>query len=366
MGVLYNNASDSITDVTVADITQHSACLSVHSILLQATTPQSVTIAQVDIPNFQRTLGPPDLQVPNPDRLTQNTIQVGSPAFSGPTGGLIANNTIIAGAYGAPTNLSVGLLAYNAINRNPNPPPGFLDAYGYGASSDDTSKATALLICNTFSGWNLNLDNLVQPPCIVTLEPPCAIIGEPYSVQLQATVSHPDAVLTWRLASGRLPPGLTLSADGVVSGTSNRGQDTVATVEVSDPIDGSATADIPFCVEAPPPGTIPPNPPDSTTPPDSPTSPGSPIPPGSPTSPGSPTAPVSPSHPAAPSDPAAPKPPTPAPASEATRAARARRTLPVTGPIQSVQLAGVALVATLAGITLLAIGAPPRRRDRQR
>ncbi|WP_172624504.1 DUF7507 domain-containing protein [Streptomyces griseofuscus] len=119
---------------------------------------------------------------------------------------------------GAGTDLGIALsnstditIDHNAIDRTPTPPPGFADSYGIGVSSDDASRPTATLICNTFSGWNLNPDNVTQPPCITTGSTiPCATVDQPFSTQLRATTENPDAQLTWRLVSGQLPPGLTL------------------------------------------------------------------------------------------------------------------------------------------------------------
>jgi hypothetical protein len=55
-----------------------------------------------------------------------------------------------------------------------------------------------------------------DPVVILTTELPPARSGEPYSFTLQAQA--PGAV-TWRLASGQLPAGITLSPNGVLSGT---------------------------------------------------------------------------------------------------------------------------------------------------
>ena len=51
---------------------------------------------------------------------------------------------------------------------------------------------------------------------ITTTSVPGAALGSSYSVQLQATGDPP---LTWSHASGNLPPGINLSAAGLLSGT---------------------------------------------------------------------------------------------------------------------------------------------------
>jgi len=52
---------------------------------------------------------------------------------------------------------------------------------------------------------------------ITTTSPlPTAAVNSPYSIQIGASTSAP---LTWSVISGNLPPGLTLSATGLLSGT---------------------------------------------------------------------------------------------------------------------------------------------------
>ncbi|PJN29725.1 right-handed parallel beta-helix repeat-containing protein [Kitasatospora sp. CB02891] len=296
VGILYHSASGTMTRVNATDITQHSACLTVHSIMVRADTgPQTVTITDSTTANFQRsgllamgdvtlnasgnTFGPPDLTIPGPGRLAQNSLQIGSPSLPG-TGGTVQHNTIITTAYGAADNTSTGVLvasanhllitqntfggagadigvvvvgsqdvtvSYNHIARTAPDRPGYADTYGYGVSVDDPTQTR--LICNTFDGWNLNLDNITQPPCIITTGIPCATVGQPYQQQLQAYTPDPGAPLTWSLVSGPLPPGLTLSADGVLSGTPTTAGDFPVRIQVSSPDDGAAVSDLTFCVE---------------------------------------------------------------------------------------------------------------------
>jgi hypothetical protein len=56
----------------------------------------------------------------------------------------------------------------------------------------------------------------VAPPVITTTELPGAVIDAPYFRTLTATGMQP---ITWSVSAGELPPGLSLSGDGVISGT---------------------------------------------------------------------------------------------------------------------------------------------------
>lgn len=54
---------------------------------------------------------------------------------------------------------------------------------------------------------------------ISTQSLPAAAAGSPYSVQLQAGSSRVQTTNTWQLISGSLPAGLTMNANGLISGT---------------------------------------------------------------------------------------------------------------------------------------------------
>src|SRR5439155_7368737 len=53
---------------------------------------------------------------------------------------------------------------------------------------------------------------------IKTTSLPTAVAGSPYSARLVAG-DHPTTVVTWKVSMGQLPAGLTLGADGTISGT---------------------------------------------------------------------------------------------------------------------------------------------------
>ncbi|MBO1413032.1 putative Ig domain-containing protein [Streptomyces sp. FH025] len=298
VGVQFTDASGSMSDVRVLDITQHSDCLTVHGILIRsAAVQQTVTMADVTVSDYQRTgllvmgkatvdvggstFGPPDLTVPNPGRLAQNSVQYGSPSLPGPSSGTFADNTVYGTAFGTATNVSTALLvadadpltitrntftgagtdvgiaivssqnvtvSYNAIGRGAPDRPGFQDPFGIGVSVDDASAPTTKLICNTFAGWNENLENITQPPCITTTTIPCAPVDQPYSATLHATTENPSPQLTWSLVTGPMPPGLTLNADGTITGTPTVAGTYTITVQVSDPVDGTSTGQVTLCI----------------------------------------------------------------------------------------------------------------------
>ena len=300
-GVLYNNASGTITNVQVLDITQHTTCQTFHSIQLRADAgPQTVTITGSTVADYQRTgllvqgdvtihasgntFGPPDLNVGNPGGLAQNTVQIGSPALPTPSSGTFTDNTVIGTAFGRPGNTSTGLLianaanltvsrntftgagtdagiaffapnthitiAFNRIERTAPNRPGFDDAFGFGVNVDAGSRPGTTLICNTFAGWNRNLNNITQPPCITSpAELPCLPLHAPAHLRLDAIDAATSPNLAWRLVSGHLPHGLTLHPNGTVTGTPTQTGTTTATIEVSDAQEGTVSATFTFCVK---------------------------------------------------------------------------------------------------------------------
>jgi hypothetical protein len=69
---------------------------------------------------------------------------------------------------------------------------------------------------------------------VVTTSLPKATVGTPYSERLSAT-GGADLHYTWTLTKGSLPPGLTLSRDGVLSGTPTKAGSYTFTISVNDP-----------------------------------------------------------------------------------------------------------------------------------
>jgi uncharacterized repeat protein (TIGR01451 family) len=291
-GVSYANASGSMTNVHILDITRHGTCSIGIGIRIAAEDSQghqTITITGSSVSDFQRggllaagdatvnvshsTFGPPDLHVPNPDAVAQNTVQYGSVApFSG-TGGVFSDNKVIGTAFGGDRAFSAGMLIWDAANltitkntfagagadialsvhvsknikieynhiARPGTRPGFTDAFGLGAAADGASRAETTLVCNTFSGWIHNLDDVTQRPCITTTRLPDGIVGKPYSAALDAFTQNPHHQLTWRVIHGSLPSGLGVESDPAVAGTPTRAGTFTFTVEVHDPVDLEST-----------------------------------------------------------------------------------------------------------------------------
>jgi uncharacterized repeat protein (TIGR01451 family) len=291
-GVSYANAGGSMTNLRIVGMTRHGTCGIGFGIRIAAEDSaghQAITITGCSVSDFQRggllaagnatvdvshsTFGPPDLKVPNPGGIAQNTVQYGSVApFSG-TGGVFSDNKVIATAFGSSHSLSAGMLIWDAANltitkntfsgagtdigvsvhvsrgikiednhiSRTATPHGFGDFFGFAVAADGASRAETTLVCNTFTGWRLNLDDVAQRPCIVTTRLPGGIVGKPYSAALDAFTENPHALLTWRVIHGSLPPGLGLATDVAVVGTPAKAGTFTFTVEVHDPVDLEST-----------------------------------------------------------------------------------------------------------------------------
>lgn len=81
------------------------------------------------------------------------------------------------------------------------------------------------------SSVTATVSNQAQPPSILTQTLPNGNSGQAYSQALQATGGVTP--YTWSLDSGSLPPGITLSASGTISGTPTQGGDFPLVVRVT-------------------------------------------------------------------------------------------------------------------------------------
>jgi hypothetical protein len=89
------------------------------------------------------------------------------------------------------------------------------------ASDSKSNSGTANL--------SINIEGVVV---VTTSSLPDGVVGQPYSQTLTATGGVPP--YTWSLASGNLPPGLTLSPQGMISGTPTTLGSYTFTVQASD------------------------------------------------------------------------------------------------------------------------------------
>jgi hypothetical protein len=260
-GVFFNDVDGSVDNVTVQNITQHSGCILGIAMRVNALngTPRMVTVNGYEAAGFQRsglvasgqatvnvsnsTIGPADT-VPA-GLVAQNAVQYGV----GGAGGLFTNNTVVGRGFGGSNSVSTAMLLYTASNvtisnntitgagtdlgisvnvnstnvtiennRIQRTAPDSPETSGFGISVDESSAPGTTAVCNQFAGWVEALDGITQAPCITTnANLPLGRVGLSYSAALGATTPNPP--VTWSLTGGTLPPGLTLGADGTITGT---------------------------------------------------------------------------------------------------------------------------------------------------
>ena len=258
-GVLFTNASGSVSNVTVRGMTRHNGCQEGIGIWVNATgAHQTVTITGSTVSDFQKsglvangnatvdvsgsTFGPPDLL---PGVIGQNSVQ-----YSRGAGGAFTNNKVIGATSGRDDAASTGMILFEAANltiadnvisgagtdvgilvqdstnvsiarndisRAP-APDGFESHFGIGVFVDEDSTQVGVT-GNTFSGWEENRINAPQDPYILTTTLPDGTVGKAYSAELLAIAEDPASDLTWKVISGSLPPGLRLKSDEAIVGT---------------------------------------------------------------------------------------------------------------------------------------------------
>ncbi len=300
IGVLFEDADGSASNVTVQDITTHGPCLGGMGMGLRVRALEG-TARTVDITNSiirgsgrtgmifsgeatvnvsGTTIGPPDTLLPA-STLGQNGVQYGT----GGSGGIFTSNTVIGRAFGGPGNDNTGMLIFSASNltisdntitgdpevgifvqTSPNvriennliesAVPVLRGLVGTGVLSDAASAASMTLVCNTFSGWATNLDGVTQPPCITTATPlPNGRVGSVYGASLEAISTSPPS--TFAVTGGALPDGLTLAPDGTIAGTPTTPGTFTFTVTVTDADGATGTREFTITVAAAlPPATV--------------------------------------------------------------------------------------------------------------
>jgi hypothetical protein len=82
------------------------------------------------------------------------------------------------------------------------------------------------------TGITVNVEPFIPPLTITTASLPAGTIASPYTATLQA--SGGTGSDTWSLRADTLPPGLTLNAAGVISGTPTTGGTYTFTVQATD------------------------------------------------------------------------------------------------------------------------------------
>ena len=261
VGLFFDDADGTATDVTVRNITQHSGCQTGNGIRANARagTARTVTLTHVTVTGYMKngitgsgqmtlnvggnsTIGPPDAL---PGLNTTNGVQYGD----GGAGGTFTGNTVIGAGAGTPpdgTN-STGILLSSAANVTianntitgagtdlgigvPNSTNVTISNNAVGRTAPDSpdptgtgivvfpSATNVALICNTFSGWqpNRNIVGAVQMSCTPL---PNGCESQAYSADI-FSVEGGTAPFTWSVSAGTLPPGLTLApSTGAITGT---------------------------------------------------------------------------------------------------------------------------------------------------
>jgi uncharacterized repeat protein (TIGR01451 family) len=277
-GIYFNDASGSVDNVTVDHLWQQQgpfgSCQSGRAIRADGVAPgRTVTITNTRVRDYQKsgfeargtmtmnlsgsTAGPSH---PLEELIAQNGVSIvgaagtvekntifgsgytrtiGGPGAStavllfGAHDVKVTNNTLTspAGRPGTDIGISVAVgstdivIGFNKVNRLG---PDIPDDVGIGIDVNTPDDSTATLICNTFNKWQINVVGAEQiactpPPkgieCLAYSAPaPDVESGKNYK-QTQPFNIIDATPFTWTVQSGTLPPGLSLSSAGAITGT---------------------------------------------------------------------------------------------------------------------------------------------------
>jgi len=128
-------------------------------------------------------------------------------------------------AYSVALQATGGVTPYSWSLATGSLPPGIsLSAAGVLNGTPTTTGTSNLSIrvtggdgLSSTQAFTLVVSGTPQPPTITTSSLPAATVGEPYSFTFQAAGGTPP--YAWRVVQGQLPPGISLSLAGVLSGT---------------------------------------------------------------------------------------------------------------------------------------------------
>lgn len=177
-------------------------------------------------------------------------VHIGVPAINSPSA---LPNGSVGVAYNASFTASGGTPAYTFTNDSGTLPPGLtLSTAGLLSGSPTTAGNYTFSIRVTdttaaFSSRTYTV-SIASGVNIATTSLPSGSLGAPYSQTLTATGG--TGSYTWTVASGTLPPGLSLSAAGQISGTPGAGGGYSFTVRATDSASASATANLSITVSS--------------------------------------------------------------------------------------------------------------------
>jgi hypothetical protein len=290
-GIWFNDASGSVSNVTITGMTRETGCAAVDGSAIRASSTgpvEDISVTKATMSDYQRSAvkgtGPVKLDVTDstlgpPDAGTSKLISQNGVSLSAGATGSFSYSTVYGSGFGSAAGVSTAILGFgtegltiisntltgagtdigialsgssgtlienNAIGRTSPDSP---DSFGVGVSNGGSLGTN--LVCNTFSGWKTDIDGATQGPCITTTTLPDGTVAVPYSVTLTATGG--TAPHTWSLVSGSLPPGLALAADGAVRGTPTKAGIYDFTVKVTDAKGQHATLPLTIVISSPPP-----------------------------------------------------------------------------------------------------------------